>query len=219
MKNLLSIFAEQNFSCKLIYLVSHYFLSKKALEGARPWNRAPISHARHSTGQHPKWCVSVCSPSPPSASWISAIAQNCGQKRHHPSAGSWWWQICPSFMAGTRVLKISYRYGSIEKKCWGMWVDCWYSIFLCCILNKTFQTNTILFHLMNEKFYWGLERILLLSVFWEPQICHKSGEGSTKPKLWPLSFSAFRKPRSCLAHPPFPGRPAALSEETSWTCD
>ena len=64
MKNLLSIFAEQNFSCKLIYLVSHYFLSKKALEGARPWNRAPISHARHSTGQHPKWCVSVCSPSP-----------------------------------------------------------------------------------------------------------------------------------------------------------
>ena len=97
--------------------------------------------------------ASAFAPHPPSASWISAIAQNCGQKRHHPSAGSWWWQICPSFMAGTRVLKISYRYGSIEKKYWGMWVDCWYSIFLCCILNKTFQTNTILFHLMNKKFF------------------------------------------------------------------
>ena len=34
-------------------------------------------------------------PSPLSASSISAITQNCGQKRHHPSAGSWWWQICP----------------------------------------------------------------------------------------------------------------------------
>ena len=54
----------KNFSCELIYIVRHYILSKKTLEGTRPWNRAPISHARHSTGQHPKWCVSVCSPSP-----------------------------------------------------------------------------------------------------------------------------------------------------------
>ena len=162
-------------------------------------------------------------PIPPSASWISAIAQNCGQKRHHPSAGSWWWQICPSFMAGTRVLKIPYRYRSI-KKCWGMghWQKMGWLLLLYFFVpysQLTFHNNTILLQLMNKKFYWGLERILLLSVFWEPQICHKSGEDSTKPKLWPLSFSAFRKPRSCLAHPPFPGRPAALSEETSWKCD